>query len=85
MGVEGIGMRNMNIVVLSYGWEFMYMYVGVDFIECIYWVCFEMMEVLCKFLDFFLRGEGVVVWGFDFYIVKKKKSEIFFNFSFDYI
>lgn len=51
-------MRNMNIVVLSYGWEFMYMYVGVDCIECIYWVCFEMMEVLCKFLDFFLRGEG---------------------------
>lgn len=58
VGVEGIGMRNMNIVVLSYGWEFMYMYVGVDFIQCIYWVCFEMMEVYVSFCIFFLRGEG---------------------------
>lgn len=39
----------------------------------------------CKLLDFFSRGEGVVAWGLDFHIVKKKKSEIFLNLSSDHI
>lgn len=71
VGVEGTGMRNMNIVVSSHGRESTYMYVGADSTECTYWACFEMMEVPCKLLDFFSRGEGVVAWGLDFHIVKK--------------
>lgn len=79
MGVEGTGMRNMNIVVSSHGRESTYMYVGADSTECTYWACFEMMEVPCKLLEFFSRGEGVVAWGLDFHIVKKKKKVKFFS------
>lgn len=63
VGVEGTGMRNMNIVVSSHGRGFTYMYVGADCTECTYWACFEMMEVQ--------GGRGVVAWGLDFHIVKK--------------
>lgn len=58
MGVEGTGMRNMNIVVSSHGRESTYMYVGADSTECSYWACFEMMEVHASFLDFFFKGGG---------------------------
>lgn len=71
VGVEGTGMRNMNIVVSSHGREFTYMYVGADCTECTYWACFEMMEVHASSWIFFQGGRGVVAWGLDFHIVKK--------------
>lgn len=71
VGVEGTGMRNMNIVVSSHGREFTCMYVGADCTECTYWACFEMMEVHASSWIFFQGGRGVVAWGLDFHIVKK--------------